>query len=258
MSFPSDASESTVEVPQEVADIILDLLADDAHTLKSCALISRQWRPRSQHHLHNALTIKRQSDVTFLEEIYADALLASYVHTLAIEVMWWPFWISIQSVLRRLPSVRALTLTSVGGINAEMHQLMTGRFTSLTALSLNFITFDDFPAFSRFLNDFPYVEDLSLKNVYWARWEGLEEIPDGSIHRFRTLQIAYCTQQDVLVKWMMGAGEKLRPESLVLTWYEASPPIQEFMRALGEHLQHFTFSYVFSESTTRGEPLPFA
>lgn len=242
---------SAVDIPQEVADLVVDILAHDPKSLKSSSLISRQWRPRSQYHLHHTLRLTRQSDIPFLDSVYSDALLASYVRSLDIETMWDPFWNTLLPVLRKLDSVRSLTLTSVGGINLEMHAFMAGQFASLNSLVLSFVTFENFTAFSNFLNAFPALTKLEMKNVYWTRSEG--ELTVASVHRFHELRIAYCTEQPVLVKWLMGAGEKLRLESLTLTWYAKSDGVREFMHFLGEHLRHLTFSYVFSDAFSRGK-----
>jgi len=241
-----------IDVPQEVTDIIVDLLSHDAKSLKSCTLISRQWRDRSQYHLHRALKLDRKSDIPFLDGIYSDFLLASYVRDVTIETMWHPFWSLLLPVLQKLRAVRSLTLVSVGSINFEMHQLMAQRFASLESLSMSFVTFDNFSGFTNFLNAFSCLRHLALKNVYWSRVVGGEgELPVARIHGLRDLRFAYCTEQSMFVKWLMSARENLRLDTLSLTWYEKSDSVRDFLRFVGEHLRHLTFSYVFSDAFSR-------
>ncbi|TCD68718.1 hypothetical protein EIP91_010002 [Steccherinum ochraceum] len=246
----SGASSPETEIPQELTDMVLDLLSHDLKSLRSCSLVARQWRPRSQYHLHRSLKVCRQTDIKLLASIYQDELLASYVRTLDIERMWSPFWDSTHSLLQILGEVRSLSLVSVGDINQEMRQFMAARFTHLRYLSLSFVTFDTFAALTSFLNAFPALTHLSVKNVYWSRKEGL--LPDAdSLHRLRDVSIGFCTDQHLLLRWLAGAADKPRLESLAVTWYEKSDAIREFMHCLGPHLQRLTFSYVFSDEFSR-------
>ncbi|KAG6908776.1 hypothetical protein DXG01_003305 [Tephrocybe rancida] len=50
-------------LPQELADVIIDELLDDAATLRNCALVCRSWTPTSQRHLFHSLTLGGSSNV---------------------------------------------------------------------------------------------------------------------------------------------------------------------------------------------------
>ena len=45
------------EVSQEVTDMIIDQLAEELPSLKSCALVCRRWRPRSHYQLFKLVKI---------------------------------------------------------------------------------------------------------------------------------------------------------------------------------------------------------
>ncbi|KAH8101949.1 hypothetical protein BXZ70DRAFT_1007180 [Cristinia sonorae] len=240
---------TTIEFPQEITDIIVDLASSDLNCLKSCALISRQWRDRSQYHIHHTLTIGRLTDTELLHEVYRDALVASYVREVTVESMWGRYWTSIAPVLERLHAVRSLSLMSVGTVDPEMQHFITTQFASLDSISLAFAAFDDFPALSAFLNGLPNLSKMAFKNIYWSRSKG--ELTEKSVHRLRELKIMYCTEQDVLLKWLMGAGDKLQVNTLTMTWYEKADAVRKFVHSLGQHLHHLTVSFSLSDPYSR-------
>ncbi|THH30209.1 hypothetical protein EUX98_g3987 [Antrodiella citrinella] len=247
----------TIDIPQEVSDIIVDLLSRDARSLKSSALISRQWRDRSQYHLHHTLKLDRKSNIPSLVDIYGDNLLPHYVRAISIDMMWGDFWSmiwgeswsSLLPIFHQFDGVRSLSLGRMGPISVAMHEFVSERFACLDSLSLTCVSVENFSTFSTFLNALPHLAHLALKDVHWSKAGG-EVSP--SVHRLRTLRLAFCTEQSVFVKWLMSVGEdKLRLESLSLTWYHDSDSLRAFVGFVGGHLQHLAFSYVFSDIFSR-------
>ena len=50
-------------LPIDVQEIVIDESADDAHTLRQCALTCRDWLPRSRFHLFSAIRISTQEEI---------------------------------------------------------------------------------------------------------------------------------------------------------------------------------------------------
>lgn len=248
--FVATKRVSVDEVPQEITDLIVDCIANDFTALKASALLSRQWRSRSQYHLHHTLTIGRQSDLPLLESIYSDPILGDRVRSLHIERMWSPFWRKIIPVIEKLNAVHSLTLAYLGGITLGMQHLITSRFPLLESLSLSYVSFEDFFTLTNFLNTLPNLKKLKLSYVYWSRSTGT--VFAASVHHLRELDVSYCTEQVPLLEWLMAAGDNLELERLAISWYQDPASIQAFLHTAGKHLQSFTFSYVPSDANYRG------
>lgn len=66
LSFRMNRSwEQSTEISQELVDMIVDWLAGDYDSLKSCSLVSRKWRPRCRYQLFKVVvfadSLPRQS-----------------------------------------------------------------------------------------------------------------------------------------------------------------------------------------------------
>ncbi|PBK65490.1 hypothetical protein ARMSODRAFT_1087390 [Armillaria solidipes] len=67
-------SDSTLSVPQELIDYILDFLHDDVPTLRMCSLVSRAFLPCSRYHIYSSVTIIHVDELDLFRERYAGQL----------------------------------------------------------------------------------------------------------------------------------------------------------------------------------------
>lgn len=74
------------QFPQEIIDLIIDLLQDQPETLKQCCLISRSWVLRSQKHLYTNIKIIREEDLSNWEYFFPDPTKSPAVHTRTLVV----------------------------------------------------------------------------------------------------------------------------------------------------------------------------
>ncbi|KAJ7189678.1 hypothetical protein GGX14DRAFT_382969, partial [Mycena pura] len=69
-----------MSLPAELVDSVVDLLGSDRPTLKVTSLLSRQWLPRSRHHLFSSIRLSsgwNEYDHTELERVQAFLALVS-------------------------------------------------------------------------------------------------------------------------------------------------------------------------------------
>ena len=143
-------------VPQDVCDHVIDFLADDKQSLSSCALVCRDWRPRSQYHF------------------FADITLIIQIDSISNRQM------RFEQVLRGRPEValhvRSLTVLA----HLQVHNFpfipWPGQFPvdfslfpRLRALTLDQFLFDSPLDFLPIMRSIPSLEELCLKNVWLPR-----------------------------------------------------------------------------------------
>ncbi|PBK82233.1 hypothetical protein ARMGADRAFT_1171076 [Armillaria gallica] len=70
-------SDSTLSVPQELIDYILDFLHDDIPTLRTCSLVSHSFLPCTRYHIYSSVTIVHVDELDLFRERYAGQLYRS-------------------------------------------------------------------------------------------------------------------------------------------------------------------------------------
>ncbi len=68
------SSDSSLSVPQELLDNILDFLHDDILTLRTCSLVSHAFLPRSRYHIYSNVFIVHIAGLDLIREQYAGQL----------------------------------------------------------------------------------------------------------------------------------------------------------------------------------------
>src|SRR5882757_5336096 len=54
---PAPKDNEQMQLPQELADAIIDYFSDDRKMLQVCSLVATDWLARSRYHLFNAITM---------------------------------------------------------------------------------------------------------------------------------------------------------------------------------------------------------
>ncbi len=74
---PFKKSDSSLSVPQELLDYILDFLHDDIPTLRTCSLVSRDLLPCSRYHIYSSVFIVHVCELDIFREKYAGQVYQS-------------------------------------------------------------------------------------------------------------------------------------------------------------------------------------
>lgn len=141
-------SVSTVCLPSELNDRILDFLHDDRRALCNCSLACRDWLPTSRHHLfHTLAAIPIQDAAPLAQLLEEDPPLGSYIEHLE---------------LGRPDNLRKGDLLAKAPL---LHRgiLEPRRMPNLRKLTLCEVAVDSFTVFFRLLFSQPRLEELSIR-----------------------------------------------------------------------------------------------
>jgi len=127
MDSRAESRGSTLHIPLELVDFIIDYLHDDKPALATCSLVSREWRPSTRYHLFQSIRISGDAIFggydTFLRFLDETPSIRSYIRSLCLSGVWknknasgercliGPY--VLVSVLDRLTALHTLTLDEV-------------------------------------------------------------------------------------------------------------------------------------------------
>ena len=80
-SFTQTTMSNYPRLPQELLDLIVDILHDDPELLKQCCLVSKSWIPRSRKHLFARVEILRVRDLLWWDKLWPDPADSPAFHT---------------------------------------------------------------------------------------------------------------------------------------------------------------------------------
>jgi hypothetical protein len=250
---------TSVALPPEVIDAILDHLHSDQGTLLTCSLVSSLWLPASRYHAFGRIALHTANLVDFLETINAPrTTLAPYVRRIDIAGLdverFNAGW--LQSALPRLGAVLThvcfLRLADVNWANiarpsrSAFLQAFAGRITALEIVHIKFETFNDLV---EVLASFPLLRGLVLDNLGWSF--GSDPVPDGMRPpgHLHSLALMYCYKRDVL-NWFLrdvGLGDGRTPRVQRVDFgqiYDTDTVAAgRYLKALGESLEQINVGF---------------
>ena len=183
---PTDLSSQTMPpyLPGEITDVVIANVWPDSPSLRSCALVHRQWLPASRYYLFLAIQIDNASTYTLLVErvLRSGELRVWLEHTRELRILNAedpdavadfpaPFGKRfLYEFAGHLPRLESLELFHIDFFAGGFHPgayLAFSRFVSVEALSFTNCVFPSFATFRRLLVELPSLQDLSLSNVRW-------------------------------------------------------------------------------------------
>ncbi|KAI0792708.1 hypothetical protein C8Q75DRAFT_577896 [Abortiporus biennis] len=147
--------QRSLELPQELIDLIIDNLRHDPLTLRACTLTCHAWLHRSRRHLHSRVRI---GEYFINLERYSSPHVAHYVRELELymvvsgrarqRVTTNAVW----EMISRFPNVRSLTIRDLevprlSSTKLEILQTLCKQLQSLTLINVEFEDADDFMLF---------------------------------------------------------------------------------------------------------------
>lgn len=197
-------------LPQEVADMIIDLLAGDNASLRAVARTSRSCTRRAQKHLHKRIHVDFEhmstQQLEYFPQVYESPEFRSFVREVRID----PgniFWrLSNRNLDITLRIFRAMQRVEVLGFfdgyfplrcdTSEVYDFVCQHYTHVTTLSMQNLFFEQMEDFLRLLRQFPQLTHLSTIGNIFARapdadpvWYSKELGLTGSLPRLRALRM---------------------------------------------------------------------
>lgn len=269
---------STPVLPPELYDHILDQLADDKRTLRSCALTSRQWLPRAQHNLFRSIYIDWSNCSAFSRLLSSNPLLTDHVRTLEIESAFGIFSMdrlhgaTLDAWLHTIPPwmpARLANLTKLElallTIDADLARGFFNRLRGVTHLTLWACTLKTFDVFTEMYSSFPGLKRLTI--AFTQEWESnpcskTAVVPlakNGARPQLEVLELTSGCDNFKVLRWLIAEDLHRAVHTLSCTrvpWAELCT-LAEALNELAPSLKQLRIGLGESASAS-GESLPFS
>ncbi|KAF8055613.1 hypothetical protein FPV67DRAFT_808910 [Lyophyllum atratum] len=167
---------STITIPSELSDRVIDHCHDDKATLRSCSIVCKDWVAASRYHLFSSVVLKRRHLLRFLDLLQSPLGISVGHWVTNLDILIY-FDLSIFDAMPMLSQhlrPRSLTLV-VDTTSNDYHQLSAGHQSRgyLTAfhgcfptlLSLNIkVVYGTFLEMVELVTSFPLLEKLAINH----------------------------------------------------------------------------------------------
>ncbi|CDO74971.1 hypothetical protein BN946_scf184945.g43 [Trametes cinnabarina] len=174
--------QQTPRIPPELCDLVLDQLHEDKRSLRACALVSRSWLARAQHHLFWSIYLDWSNCYSFSRLLSNNPSLADHMKTLEIEGAFGIFSMdrlhgaTLDAWLRAVPPWlphRLLHLNKLElallTIDSDLVRRFFGQLPSVSHLTLWACALTTFDVFAELFLSLPLLKRLSI--AFIQEWE---------------------------------------------------------------------------------------
>ena len=261
-----------LNLPGEISDAIIGCV-EDKQTLRACALVCREWLPRSRHCLFRNIALPYQPDsgasyVALVKHVLHSETMRHYLHsTLAISI-WgdasafpWstraPSRLFLCDFTGHLPNLQHLTFVHVRWedyLPLPREPLLLSGFPTVRMLSFHNCFVPSVTFMRRILASMPQLRELFLLNVIFTHPPRIASVQPIRLPRIlpnlQTLSLPTCNiGLDPLLEWLT-TGSPIQSTLRDLTFhYERGAPILvalrshiEFLQAVAPGLLHLDLS----------------
>ncbi|KAK0479077.1 hypothetical protein EDD18DRAFT_868421 [Armillaria luteobubalina] len=151
---------SSMNLPQELIDSIIDTLCDDRTALLSLNSASRSFSHRACSYLFRTISLRNDLLPRFVELCSQSPRILSYIQDLHVS----DFTKEMEESLGLLPNIRSVSL--IDGFAT----FVTAKFPDITSLTLRNVTFPSHHEFDKFLRRLSNLKHLSLTDVSIPRF----------------------------------------------------------------------------------------
>lgn len=267
---------SCPRLPQELIDMVIDIMRDDPAALKACTLISRAWTKRARDLLLERVYVQTNSSLQHLSEslrkprrrVSLDDTRELHVHDNHEN----PFAHIVPHFLAPHTSkISTLCLHDVkwDGLESRFHPSFFDYlplFTSITCLAVSSCTFRSVCDLERLLAAFPKLNDVNLRDIGCHAGADLNaeilaghKVPPGSYRRITTVYYNSLTLRDMpshivasLCDWFTASPASVDMRSLTMGGIQGSGwehSLDNLLPRLELSLQHLRLPF-----TQRGQP----
>lgn len=250
---------TSMKIPPELADNIMDYLYDDKHALAHCSLVCRAWLPPTRYHLFRKISLRPWDADGFLELLDSPhCTILNFVRDLHIAEGGGRFghsdrqWVhEAMPILVRLFAVESLHIRdwSLEGLGVKEKAMLPSGFKQVKTLDLTSVHLDTFERAVELLSAFPALERICFDFVRWAEFHVPEPTHPTVAFPLRTLDLGSCHKAPVL-SWLLSQQCASHVESLKLhdIQLEDVPYVVNFLRATNSSLHQIDLSFKLSDS----------
>lgn len=243
---------SSIQLPSELTDSIIDHLRADCFSLQVCSTVCKTWLPRSRYHLFENVDVclQHSNHIRFFELLDSpSATLVPYVRNLILRDERGDKWIAKALLrLRVLTAVKSLGVEQVQFDNMQTKTIPTlfASFGELESLRMYQVSFGSLTHMMDALSACPRLERLSLDIV---EWESPPVLPgsDGqrAPSRLRSLALGGGCDKDAVAEWLHSCRPIPSIEELHLNLIHRAPTqaMCDFLSTVGPSLKLFGFGF---------------
>src|ERR1700761_3490794 len=184
-------------LPPEVIDLIIDHLHNDPLTLEACSLVSRNWLSSSRHHLFGSVYIRvTHRRIHCLGEILDSPHNTLSFHLRSLHATGPPHFSSqFWKLLHVFPLLQSLHIHQIKMLRGcePLH------LPSISALTLSSVPFSSYRELETFLASFPALKTLTLHDVSCDHDSSLPLYPPRNLARKLSLDVLKMTPIDGLL-----------------------------------------------------------
>ncbi|KAG6828472.1 hypothetical protein H0H92_007838 [Tricholoma furcatifolium] len=219
-------------LPDELIDLIIDLLANNEDDLQTCSLVCRSWLTRSRYYLFSDIVLNGKNSGYILDLPQPSAFAVNARRLLLTEQHHFP------SSLRHFASVTNLYIH-----NSTLVGVMTPSIplSQIISLELNTVIFEAFADIIRILCALPCLEMFTQYMCLWTSERGI--IPAGLQLPERLHTLNYVSMNSDLFFGWFGTLNTLPPISTARIYGVAESNMRSVgtaIKRLGSSIQHLT------------------
>ncbi|KAF8515428.1 hypothetical protein JB92DRAFT_3095910 [Gautieria morchelliformis] len=251
-------SSSSIVLPGELIDQVVDHLHDDSPSLRACCITCRAWAPSARFHLFQdiiVLSAKRANALAVILE--TSPHISPLVRSLTIDGVYAPEHLdpgpldpAIPAIAAKLTRLKTLRVIRVDFIlqHPKVLSALIHNFSTLQELSILGVNFNTFRDLAALIVAHPFLECLGLGFIYWtsATMEShcenvFQEYPD--LHsQLQCINLDYVDL--TVIDWMLSYYHVLPVHTVYNPFSRDNSQLARFLQLIGSSLEHLTFSVV--------------
>ena len=233
----TDAIQASPKLPVEVWERVIDHLWEDYPELLACSLVCRAWLPRSGFHLLNRALLQSRSDVYRLaKNLQSSEGLRKRMHTLIVRGG------RTEATRIAIPQIGTLAATlarsppqaeELGLWHAMWRDipddtfLHLTRFTSVTRLTLAYVTFPNVLTFGRLIFALPCLGVLACRDISFDKNGTAVAFYGGPTHILDFDMLCGTPMDDVVDFLVETAYVAHDIEELHVAWWDPVPLLKD-------------------------------
>jgi hypothetical protein len=242
----------------ELWEMIIDYLHSDQASLRACCLTCKSWFPASRYHLFRMLLLNAYNFHKFISVLSPSShiTIGPYVRTLILiegkqRSRSEPKWVAmtLPALAAHLPQVESLQILWLHWSDDDSLacSALLDSFSSLKALHLCSLTFDNPTHLLEVIASFPRLESLHIPKVIFLRPHDSKVVPSHVRPPNSLIRIEFGSSfMAFALDWlaMQPALVSLRTICLNSLSVSETASAARLLRVLGPQLEHLSFSVV--------------
>ncbi|KAH8077030.1 hypothetical protein BXZ70DRAFT_709032 [Cristinia sonorae] len=246
-------TSTTIRLPLELTDKVIDCLHDNPSALRTCSLISRAFLRRSRFHRFRSVMLNARASEKFEKLLNESPGVGPYVRELHVSVSTFertPTWVDsrLPHIASKLPNVTTLHMRG----NGEYRAAAVADLTSVRELYLTHCEMYSMNEFVSIVGSFPHLQSVCLRDVLVGRSQALTPLAPKLKKSPKVLEFSSSRLDGpMFVDWLL-AHDLWEVESLIMVPIQriAIECVGRFLRVASHSVKYMKIAMVALKSDT--------